>query len=159
MRYFLSAAEESIEAGYRDRLEAHGYRVAGTYDDDVIVLSLGGDGSILYNSRRYEEPTILPVAGPGSEANTIDVDEDTLLERLTTLEDGSRGTDYRLETHRKLAATREGEPIREDFDALNDVHLHHADPGRAAKFTVRVLDTAESSGGSGGGIEGASGED
>ena len=159
MRYFLSAAEESVEADYRDRLEAHGYQVAETYDDDAVVLSLGGDGSILYNCRRYEEPTILPVAGPGSEANTIDVDGESLLERLATLEDGSRGTDYRLETHRKLKATREGEPIRDGFDALNDIHLHHADPGRAAKFAVRVFDTTGSSGGSVGEIEGANGED
>jgi NAD kinase len=140
MRYFLSAADDPIEKDYAELLEAHGYRVTETYDDDAVLLSLGGDGSILYNSRRYEEPTILPVAGPGSEANTIDVDSDTLLGRLADLEDGTRGTDYRLEAQRKLEATREGEPIRDGFTALNDVHLHHADPGRAAKFSARILD-------------------
>jgi NAD kinase len=76
MRYFLSAADDPIEKDYAELLEAHGYRVTETYDDDAVLLSLGGDGSILYNSRRYEEPTILPVAGPGSEANTIGGEHD-----------------------------------------------------------------------------------
>lgn len=140
MRYFVSAADPSAAADCRTLLDARGYHVLDDYDDDAIVLSLGGDGSILYNGRRYGDPTILPVAGIGSEANTVEVDEASLLERLSALEDGREGTDYHLETHRKLTASRDGEPIRDGFGALNDIHLHHTDPVRAAKFAARVSD-------------------
>lgn len=140
MRYFVSAADDSVAAEYEARLDSQGYRVADEYDDDCVVLSVGGDGSILYNARQFDEPTILPVAGPGSEANTIDVAGAALFDRLAALEDGRVGTDYRLESHRKLAATQDDAPVRGGFTALNDVHLHHADPVRAAKFAVRVLD-------------------
>lgn len=142
MRYFVSASDAAVVAEYENRLEEHGYDVVDTYEsgDDAVVLSVGGDGSVLYNSRRYEEPTILPVAGHGSEANTIQVEEDCLLDRLATVENGREGTDYRIESHRKLLATRDGDPIRGGFTALNDIHLHHANPVRAAKFAIRVLD-------------------
>lgn len=140
MRYFVSAADDATATDYEALLDDHGYTVLDEYDDDAIVLSVGGDGSILYNSRRYAEPTILPVAGRGSEANRIDVDERGLLDRLADLEDGREGLDYWVETHRKLVATRDGEAIGEGFTGLNDVHLHHANPVRAAKFAVRVLD-------------------
>ena len=140
MRYFVSAADDSVAADYQELLENHGYRVTDEYEDAALVLSIGGDGSILYNARRFDEPTILPVAGRGSEANRIEVGETVLLDRLADLEDGQTGIEYRLEPHRKLIAERDDTPIRGGFSALNDVHLHHADPVRAAKFAVRVLD-------------------
>jgi len=151
MRYFVSAADDSVAADYVALLENHGYSVLGEYENDSVVLSMGGDGSILYNARRFDEPTILPVAGRGSEANRIEVGETDLLDRLADLEDGRDGIDYRLDSHRKLVAEHDGTPIREGFTALNDIHLHHADPVRAAKFAVRVLDRPDDETGTGSG--------
>jgi NAD kinase len=149
MRYFVSAAERSVADDCTALLADHGYQVIEEYDDDAIVLSIGGDGSILYNSRRFEAPTLLPVAGTGSEANKIAVDNGAVLDRLADVEDGRAGIDYRIDAHRKLEATHGGDPIEDGFDALNDIHLHHANPVRAAKFTARVIDSAGDPGATG----------
>jgi NAD kinase len=159
MEYFVIAADDSVAAEYERLLDDGGYAVRDEYAADCVVLSVGGDGSILYNARRYDEPTILPVAGAGSEANTVDVDEDRVSERLATLEDGDEGTDYRLEPHRKLRASSDGAPIREGFPAINDVHVHHASPVRAAKFAVRVLDRANANDGGTGHDDGRTDDD
>jgi NAD kinase len=140
MRYFVSAADDAIAQQYTERLRTAGVDVVDEFDSDAVIVSIGGDGAILYNARRYERPTILPVAVPGSEGNTIQVTTAEAVDRIETLESGSDGEHYRLETHHKLAAYRDGNLVRPGFRAMNDIHLHHTSPVRAAKFAVRILD-------------------
>lgn len=140
MRYHVSASDDDLASRYEERLAAAGYETLDAYSDDAVLVSVGGDGAILYNAWTHDEPTILPVAKPGSEANTIQLDADSFLDGVAALEEGREGVDYRVERHRRLTATRDGEELRGDFRALNEVSLHHGSPGRAAEFRVRVED-------------------
>jgi len=140
MQYFVSAADDELAQRVSTDLRERGVEVLEEYHDDAVVVSLGGDGSILYNARRYGEPTILPVATGDSEANKIRLDPEDLADRIDSLESGTEGETYRTVAHRKLVATVDGTEPRGSFDALNDVHLHHESPVRAAKFRVRIAD-------------------
>lgn len=139
----MSAADEAIGRRYARRLREAGVAVVDEYHPDAIVVSVGGDGAILYNARTYEDPTILPVATPGSEANKIQVAADGAVDRITTLEAGEEGENYYLETHHRIAAYHDGDPLAGGFEAMNDIHLHHATPVRAAKFAVRLYDDGQ----------------
>lgn len=143
MRYFVSAADEERAGDLAARLRRAGVDVVEEYDPGAVVLSVGGDGAILYNARRYGEPTLLPVRVADSEGNRIQVDADGVVDRVRTLESGEDGEDYRRVRHHKLEAVVDGDPIRDGFRAMNDVHLHHASPVRAAKFAARVVDGGE----------------
>ena len=140
MRYYVSAADEDLAARYVDRLERAGYETVDAYRDDAVLVSVGGDGAVLYNAWQYDEPTILPVAKPDSEGNTIQLDEGTFLDGVRVLEEGTEGEDYRIETHAQLSAYRDGEELRGDFRALNDLNLHHRSPTHAAKFRIEIAD-------------------
>lgn len=140
MRYYVSASDDDLADRYASRLEEAGYETVPSYRDDAVLVSVGGDGAVVYNAWNHDEPTILPVAKPDSEANTIQLDESTFLDGVAALEDGRRGEDYRIETYPQLSAYRDGEELRGDFRALNDVNLHHRSPIRAATFRVAVED-------------------
>lgn len=140
VRYYVSASDDDLAARYAERLERAGYETLDAYRDDAVLVSVGGDGTVLHNAWRYDEPTILPVAKPDSEANTIQLDGETFLDGIAAVEEGSRGEDFRVETHPQLSAYRDGEELRGDFRALNDVNLHHRSPTGAATFRVRVVD-------------------
>ncbi len=140
MRYFVSAADSEVRAQFAERLERAGLDVVDQYRDDAIIVSLGGDGSILYNARRYDSPTILPVVVGRSEGNRIQLDREAAVERIRSVDEGSEGETYRVRSHDRLAAFVDGHELRGGFGALNDVQLHHPTPVRAAKFAVRVLD-------------------
>ncbi|MFB6079626.1 MAG: hypothetical protein ABEJ81_01295 [Haloferacaceae archaeon] len=136
----MSAKDDALADEYADRLERAGYETLDAYRDDAVLVSVGGDGTVVYNAWHYDEPTILPVAKPDSEGNTIQLDGETFLDGIRALEEGRRGEDYRIETHAQLSAYRDDEELRGDFRALNDLNLHHRSPTHAAKFRVRVVD-------------------
>lgn len=140
MQYFVSAADDELEQRVSNDLREHGVEVVEEYHDDAVIVSLGGDGSILYNARQYREPTVLPVATGDSEANKIRLEPADLADRIDRLESGTEGRTYRVVEHRKLVATVDGAEPRGAFGALNDIHLHHESPVRAAKFQVRIAD-------------------
>jgi NAD kinase len=140
MRYFVSAADDGVARRLAKRLRAAGIDVVEDYDEDAVVVSVGGDGAILYNARQYAAPTILPVVEGDSEANKIHVGIDDAVDRIRAIESGDPGETYRVETHHRLGAYRDGEPVRPGFAGMNDVHLHHTSPVRAAKFAVRIRD-------------------
>lgn len=143
MRYFVSAADDERAEALTEQLRREGLDAVGEYEDDAVVVSVGGDGAVLYNARRYGDPTLLPVRVADSEGNRIQVDADEAIDRIAALEAGREGEDYRVERHHKLAVTAGGDPLREGFRAMNDVQLHHASPVRAAKFAVTVTDDGE----------------
>lgn len=140
MRYLLSANEPERERTWTRRLREHGYDVTEEYGDDVVVVTLGGDGSILYAAREFPDPKILPVRTGDSVGYRTTVDADGLLGALERLERDGAET---VVEHPKIAAYRDGRQLRGGFEALNDINLHHASPVRAAIFTVRVHDRGE----------------
>jgi len=176
VRYLVAAADPDLRGRVREEIEAAEFETVaehpegagpagrtassapegavdwgrpsvGLADDAVVVVSLGGDGSILYNARRFGEPTLLPVRTGDSVGGRIDVDRPEMLDRLRRLESGSVGEDYRLERHRRLGAHwpaedggERGAPVAGGFEALNDLHVHHGSPVRSAKFRLTVQD-------------------
>jgi NAD kinase len=140
MRYFVSAADDDVARRLAQRLRGAGLDVVDSYDPDAVVVSVGGDGAVLYNARRYDDPTILPVAVGDSEANAIQVGFEEAPERTEAIEAGEEGETYEIETHHRIGAYRDGELVRPGFVGMNDIHLHHTSPVRAAKFSVRIHD-------------------
>jgi len=134
----VSSADDARADRVADELRAAGLAVTDRYHEDAVVVSMGGDGSILYNARRFGEPTVLPVVTGDSAGNKIEVEPAGLVDRVRELEAGVEGEDYRVERHRKLVATVDGEEVGGEFGALNDVHLHHGSPVRSAKFRAAV---------------------
>lgn len=133
MRYLIAAADPDRRERVRERVAHAGFETVTSYpegagpagrepggppagavdwsgdgvtlaDDAVVVVSLGGDGAILYNARRFGGPTLLPVCTGDSVGSRIDVEADELIRRLRRLEDGVADEDYRIERHRKLGA-------------------------------------------------------
>lgn len=138
MRYFLVSNDQSMAAQWRERLGEHGFEVVTEYDPKATILTLGGDGTILYAARTYPEPTILPVRTGDSEGNQTRLELDALLDTLDGIQSGDM--DLARTTYDTLAAFRHGAPIRGGFRALNEISLHHAAPVLAAEFAVRVED-------------------
>jgi NAD+ kinase len=138
VRYFVVSNDQDRAATWRQRLREHGIDIVPEYDPDATILTLGGDGTILYAARNYAKPTILPVRAGDSEGNRARLEIDELLDGLDCIESGDVGLDRR--TFHTLAAYEGGERIRDDFEALNEISLHHSQPVLAAKFAVRVTD-------------------
>lgn len=141
MRYFVVSNDQDRAATWRQRLVDHGFNITEEYDSDATILTLGGDGTILYAARTYANPTILPVRAGDSEGNRTRLDTDDLLRRLGDIESGR--TDLDRQTFETLTALEGGEPIRPDFRALNEISLHHSSPALAAEFAVRVEDRGQ----------------
>jgi len=138
VRYFLVSNDQSQAAQWRERLEERGFEVTAEYDPDATILTLGGDGTILYAARSYAEPTILPVRTGNSEGNQTRLELGDLLTTLAGIESGE--IDLARTRYDTLEALVNGEPISGGFRALNEISLHHAAPVLAAEFGVRVED-------------------
>jgi NAD+ kinase len=138
VRYFVVSNDQDRAATWRQRLRDNGFEIVEEYDRDATILTLGGDGTILYAARNYAEPTILPIRAGDSEGNRARFEIDELLDGLDRLE--SRDVDLDRRTFDTLAAYEGGTRIRDDFEALNEISLHHSQPVLAAKFAVRVTD-------------------
>lgn len=140
MRYFVTSSDDTRRERYVTRLKEQGYEVIDQYCDDAVIITLGGDGSILYAARNYSDPTILPARTSGSEGHKTELDANKLLTAVERLETGRQGEDYQITRHCKLAAYSGGKELNDDFDALNDISLHHASPVLAAVFATRICD-------------------
>lgn len=139
MGYVVVASDDRERERWERRLAEHGFDVLDEYEPDATLLTLGGDGTILYAARTYADPTILPVRTAGSEGNRTTVGDEKLIETLERAE----SEDFPVERHRKLAAFRDGAELRDGFDALNEINLHHRSPVHAAVFAVCVRDGGE----------------
>lgn len=138
MRYFVTSNDDSVKTGWEGRLRDHGYDVVDDYDSDAVIITLGGDGSILYVARRYEDSTILPVRTGNSKGFKTVSDEDRLLATLEQLE--TEDGEYSVTEYGKLAAYHDGVQLRGGFAALNEINLHHASPAMATIFALRISD-------------------
>jgi NAD+ kinase len=138
VQYFPIANEPGREQYWRDRLATEGFEVVEEYDPSVTIITIGGDGTILYAARNYADPTILPVRAGTSKGNRAAFDVDRLLEKLTSLEDGRGKLVSRA--FQTLTAFKEGEELRGGFRALNEISLHHQSPVLATTFATRIDD-------------------
>ncbi len=121
-------------------LASAGYDIVEEYDPETVLIALGGDGTLLHAAREFPDATILPVRTGHSRGNRMTVETDRLLDAVEQVETGSAGESYTRHTHRLLAAYRDGNQLRGDFTALNEIGLHHASPVYAAEFAVRIRD-------------------
>lgn len=138
MKYFLESKDSDLVEKYERLLEEEGYEVVDEYSSsDTVLVSFGGDGSVLYNSWNYDEPTILPVVTEKSEGNKAEIGVDGVVDAVERIERG----DYEIEEYGQLSAyDSEGNELRGDFRALGEINLHHSIPVEAAIFDVQVLE-------------------
>lgn len=144
MEYYVTSNDPDVADRWRSRLRDEGFDVAADYHPDAVVVSLGGDGSILYAARTLADPTILPVRTGDSAGNMIQLEPEGLVEAADRLESGEAGEDYGIERHPTLAAYRDEVELRGDYAAMNEIGLHHTSPVYAAVFAVRVDDGSRS---------------
>lgn len=138
MRYFPIANEPERERRWRERLEENGFDIATEYDGDALIVTLGGDGTVLYAARTCPDPTILPVRAGDSEGNRAAFDADHLVEELDRLEAGDGALE--TTTFSTLTAYQDGEELDGGFRALNEISVHHSSPVLAATFDLRIHD-------------------
>lgn len=140
MRYFVLTRDEAHRPRQAGRIEEAGYDVAEEYDEDAVIVTFGGDGTILYAARNFASPTILPVRTGTSIGEKTQLEEDELEAALERLETGIEGEDYRIERHRKIAAYADGDELGGSFSALNDINLHHRSPVTTVVFDLHLRD-------------------
>jgi len=138
VQYFPLANEPNREQRWREQLTAAGFEVTEEYDSSATIITIGGDGTVLYAARSYADPTILPVRAGSSKGLRAAFDVDRLTEKLTELEDGSGSLVSR--SFRTLTAFEDGQELRGGFRALNEISLHHQSPVLAATFATRIDD-------------------
>lgn len=134
MEYFVVSKNESLAERWRTRLDRGGYDVLDSYHEDAIIVTIGGDGTILYAARTYLDPTIFPVRTADSAGNRTQVDIKHLDSAIETLEADA----YTLESLPQLSVSVDGSEPRGDFAALNDLNIHHTSSTEAAVFRPRV---------------------
>jgi hypothetical protein len=138
VQYFPIANEPDRESEWRERLTAEGFELLDEYDPSATIITIGGDGTILYAARTHADPTILPVRAGTSKGNRAAFDVDQLIEKLTALEDGDAS--LVSTSFQTLTAFKDGEELRGGFRALNEISLHHQSPVLATTFAVRIDD-------------------
>lgn len=141
VRYFVTARDRGRDVDAAEALADAGFDVVSEYDPGAITVVLGGDGSILYTTRQYEEPTLLPVRSGGSKGHQTSLDEADLVAAVEAIEDGVPGEDYHEERYEQLEASSSDVDLPADYYALNDVCLHHREPTMAAEFSVTLHGT------------------
>lgn len=135
MKYFVDCKDRETKERHTDILEEQGYRVVED-PEDALIISMGGDGTILYNARRTDNPRILPVSlREGSEGKKIQVYKEELLEAVEKVENG----DYRIDEVDRISAFSDTE-INGDFKAMSEIQLHHISGRFAARFDAEVFD-------------------
>lgn len=141
VRYFVTARDPGRDTAAADALADAGFEVLREYDPDAVTVVLGGDGSILYAARQYDEPTLLPVRSGASKGHQTSLDEADLVAAVETIEDGTEGSAYHVERYEQLEARSTNVDLPADYAALNDVCLHHREPTMAAEFGVTLHGT------------------
>lgn len=137
MEYFVSAEKEAVREDYKSKIADFGSDITDSPEDAVLV-SVGGDGSIMYNVSVYDDmEAVLPVRHGGSAGNRCTVDESEFEEALRALE----RDDYRIDSRRKLSVFDEdGEELAGDFSAIGEIGLHHTQPNRSAMYSFEISD-------------------
>lgn len=137
MKYFVSAEDETVQEKYEDKIRGYGQEVVEGPEDAVLV-SLGGDGSILYNVSVHEDfEAVLPVRIGDSEGNKCKVNETEFEEAIEALEND----EYVRRTEQKLSAFDQyGDELTEDFSALSEIGFHHTQPNESALFSYQIKD-------------------
>lgn len=143
MRYYLVSNDTTQREQWEATLREAGFDVVDEYDPGVIIVTLGGDGTILYAARTFSEPTILPVRTGQSKGYKTRIESSQLVATLEALEGGDEGETYTRTTHRKIAAYQDGVPLLAEFDALNEITVHHTTPTLATVLSVTVRDKDE----------------
>lgn len=143
MRYFVTSNDDARREQWVTTLAEQGFDVVDEYDPDAVIVTLGGDGTLLYAARRFPDPTILPVRTSGSEGYKTHLDSDQLIAALEAVESREQEDAYVVTEHPTVAAYREGEQLRGEFDAVNEIGLHHSSATRAAVLAMRVTDRGE----------------
>ncbi|MDY6789294.1 MAG: hypothetical protein SVV03_05015, partial [Candidatus Nanohaloarchaea archaeon] len=139
MKYLIESENEEIVEEYSEKLDRRGLEVVDRYsqDEDLVLVSLGGDGSILYNAWNNDEPTILPIVSGKSDGNKIQLGEEDLFEAVELVENDQ----YYLERHRQLTAYNEGgEELKGDFRTLGEIIFNKRTFIRAAIFNIEIED-------------------
>lgn len=138
MRYYVISNDSDQREQWETTLTEHGFDVVDEYESDATIVTLGGDGTILYAARTFADPTILPVRTSGSKGYKTHLESDELVATLEELETGENtGT---VTEHRKIAAYRDGTQLRGAFDALNEIGLHRSSPTLAAVLSIQIRD-------------------
>lgn len=145
MRYHVISNDTDTQAQWVTSLREHGFDVVEEYDPNAIIITLGGDGTILSAARTWTDPTIFPVRTSGSKGYKTSIDSDQLIGTLRALEEGNEGDTYTLTEHQKIAAYRDRTQLQDGFDAVNEVNIHHSSPTLAAVLSLRIRDQGECS--------------
>ncbi len=108
-------------------------RVLGMFDIDIdnikpdFVISVGGDGTILYSERRY--PGIPKITIRGSEKGfKCNFNENELEDILIKIDDDT----YEIKEEMKLETTFQGRK----YLSLNEVQIHNSSPNKAIRFSI-----------------------
>ena len=140
MQYFLVSNDPDRRRRWQDRLTAAGLDVVEEYEPSAVIITIGGDGTILYAARSCSDPRILPVRAGTSKGNRAAFDIEQLVERLQALETGrAKLGSTQFST---LTAETDGRELAGGFQALNEISLHHSSPVLAATFAARIEDEA-----------------
>ncbi|WP_336331114.1 NAD(+)/NADH kinase [Haloarcula sp. CGMCC 1.2071] len=135
--------DETQQKEWETTLEEQGFDIVDEYESDAIVITLGGDGTILHAARACSDPTILPVRTGSSKGFKTQLDSDQLVETLDRLESGTNEDTYTIREHSKIAACHDGTQLRGEFTAVNEVSLHHSSPTLASVLTMRIQDRGD----------------
>lgn len=143
MHYYVISNDDDTREHWETTLRERGFDVVEEYDSDAVIITLGGDGTILYAARTFPDPTILPVRTGKSKGYKTRLESTQLIATLDELEASSQRASDAGTEHRKISAYRDGTQLRGEFDAINEISLHHSSPTLAAVLSVRIRDGDE----------------
>ena len=143
MHYYVISNDDDRREHWETTLRERGFDVVEEYDSDAVIVTLGGDGTILYAARTLPDPTILPVRTGRSKGYKTCLESTQLVATLEELEAGDAGVSEVCTEHRKIGAYRDGTQLGGKFDAVNEISLHHSSPTLAAVLSVRIRDGDE----------------
>jgi NAD+ kinase len=140
VRYFVISKDADRQSEWEQRLRDQGFDVLDEYESDAIIVTLGGDGTILYAARTCEQPTILPVRIGDSKGLKTQIENEQVIETLDRLDSAGEDAIRSTTDWQTIAAYRDGEQLQGGFDALNEISLHHNSPTLGAVFSIEVRD-------------------
>ena len=137
MRYHLISNDTDQREHWVNTLRDQGFDIVDEYDSNAIIVTLGGDGTVLYAARTFSDPTILPVRTGGSKGYKTRIESSQLVGTLENLEASDKAT-YPCTTYRKIAAYQDGVQLQGGFDALNEISIHHSTPTLATVLSLQI---------------------